>query len=460
MQYAQAAYRTSEARSSRPGFQGGGGVNSPRQRASGAYTPPRAPANDNKPPIHTPTPANDNQPGYKPAPTKGARGSMTRKGWGLLKGAARRLSPSIQLGVGSAKGWMDWGTQLGIDPLGVPWPFDRHHAFQFSNGWFAPKWNCTWNGVRYPGHVVDGETTGAHSTSCLQLQAGGRYIGGLNPNGLPPTANAALGKSITIAEHINAFIVGNIYHPFSPTVVRWRSVASMDRVAANVDPNKPTIMTVVNGRATWHAPFWPAVNPMIDPMSLPLGQPVSQPSPIPYRALPHRRVNPWRSPVERSTWGHDTAPAIAPRLRPYQVGAINTTITGTAVKTNPNGRHNMLPPGAGEKEKKGSLPGWGAALNNAIGHATEALDAIDAVYYALPASIRAAEFAAYGGYMGPQDKLAAIWRNAQHIDPLEVAKNLILNAAQDRAIGKASRTASRGVRNQGLDFGTVGLGRI
>ena len=185
----------------------------------------------------------------------------------------------------------------------------------------------------------------------------------------------------------------------------------------------------------------PAAPPMVDPLSQPFGLPLETPQPIPYRQLPYRQANPWRNPHESSFVGYKPSGAynLPRRLYGPQDGVAVQPGGGVEPYTPPVSPPNPKPPGPGVHERKGALRrGMMAALRVARG-ATEAVDAIDAVWKALPKKYR-------GKGKTPQDKMYAIWKNYRHLDMSKVAFNLFANHVIDSVVGRSNARADKFIK--------------
>lgn len=456
MMYSHAAYRTSAARRAQPGFQGAA-----PSRPRGSYRPPPSPANDNrkapkpandnKPPIASPNPANDN----KPAPVKGARAGLSRAGWRAVRNAAgRALRPAntirdaLDLLPGQVEVASPTSSQAWIDAYGA--------KFYAKNGNFQMQYSCLFNGDRKPPHGVAGEGY-APGIQCLQLQATGMTgPGSARPKNTYESENYASFGQVAIGATVGSFFLANWYYPVG--IGRWRSSSYWTRQNPGLDT-----MVIANPYGWYIAPPLPLINPMIDPNSLPLGEVVPASDPLPYKAIPHRRANPRRSPTERSSRGPRIrrSPAIAPRLRPWQ-RAMNQARVDIApgqaprLALNPGGAraHPRVPPGPRERERKGRIGnGPLGALNRAVGGITEAMDLVNAIWFALDPSARSR------GFVNPAQKAADIWNNPGAIDLKQAVINILLQQATDYAIGRVSRKTASGIAKQGFDFPTTGLQR-
>lgn len=117
------------------------------------------------------------------------------------------------------------------------------------------------------------------------------------------------------------------------------------------------------------------------------------------------------------------------------------------------------PPKKGEHERKGQIAsGLGKAVAVAFA-GTEAADAIDAIWEALPKHIRRGTpksgMARKGAYIGegtkystPIDKAMQIYRHYKSLNLSEAAKNLLINHFIDQIIGKMSRDGADKLRKQ------------
>lgn len=423
MMYSHAAYRTAEARRSRPpAFKGAPTSRPPRP---GGYQPPPRPANDN-----LPVPANDNRP-----PVKGWAKGVSRKAAGrLVRGFLRKLDPTRGFAF-------DVGEQYWRQYAGLP-------AFDWGPGPVPsrpPGFNRL---ICNPPKPVDGGPISGTAT-CLQLQS-------------PPFNERGLGDRYSYPAAQTNWHFVDIYEPFTG-VFRWRTAFIIQRAGA-VGTFPGALMRPL---PTWQPQILPAIWPWVDPLSTPIGTPAAFPEAPPFREIPNRRNNPNRSSTERSSWGPRVArrPGHWPRLWPYQVPAIVTEAVVTPraqTNTRPRaGGHNLLPPGAVTpggrvKERKGVVGNTrlGRALGVALRAATEGLDIVDAIWQALPAEVRGR------GYMSPLDKAQEIYRHLDEVDLEQAILNILWQQAQDRVIAGAARTRARDRTSRGLGFGSSKLQRL
>lgn len=169
-----------------------------------------------------------------------------------------------------------------------------------------------------------------------------------------------------------------------------------------------------------------AENPAWNPETLFPQQPQPQPQAVPYTALPHRPAHPQVTTV--------TSGGGSPRLPTYVYRS---------------------PPGKRQKERKlqTNLPGIVLAIQK-LGHGvTEALDAIDAIFDALPK-------ARQKGATTPQAKLMRIYRYFDEIDMNAAMLNLIANHVSDAVLGRVSGGAQKYATEHGVTLGRTGLSPI
>lgn len=187
----------------------------------------------------------------------------------------------------------------------------------------------------------------------------------------------------------------------------------------------------------------PLMPPMADPMSLPMDRPLGAPVPVPYRWLPYRRSNPYRSPTEQTQFGYKMAvPYWFPLIGPFPSqlqwpGQSAKPVPGQPVV--PGVKPNPQPPGPRNHERKSKAKGAMAMALRAGYAVTEGLDALDAVFKALPAKYRK-------GAETPQEKAYRIWKHYKHLDMGKVVFNLVANHYTDKLVGGASGRAGRDIK--------------
>lgn len=447
MRYTDAAYRSSAARqanAAEPGFQG-----APRSTpggGSGGYRHPAPASNDNYR-----RPANDNSPvarnrGEPRGGVPGWRDGLSKKGRNLLKGALKRAVPNPLFDLGQAliPGQIQHARPYTDDntakALGV--------RVRTEKGRFNIPFACLHSGSRVPPHGVSGIGDVA---ACRQLQATPVEF-----FSTPESSSDRVYGTVDIGAGVPSFHFVNWYEPF-PGVKRWRTSNYADRVAPGSD------RAVVGTRyGSSIEPHWPLVPGWVDPMSIPFGSPVVYPDHPPYRALPERRINPNRSRTDRSSWGPRVAarPSHWPRLAPYSSPVTRVNVSAfpgrqtTTSRPRPAAHHNLPPrdvSGGRTRESKVRLGGpLARAVNAAVGAATETMDWIAALWWALPSQYRSK------GYTNPWQKAQDIYNNLQHMDWGRAAQNIILMQAQDAAIAAGSRARVRGYRDAGFE-GALGV---
>ena len=167
----------------------------------------------------------------------------------------------------------------------------------------------------------------------------------------------------------------------------------------------------------------------------------TQPANVPWSALRQwkqylREVSPDPNPI--------------PRPRPVPNTGITITVPPSGKPTVSRGpNHTFSPPRAGQKEKKGKSKFdavwdiFGEAMNIGPGklkrnfdRLTEALDWLNAVYYALPEDVILESRA-----FTPQEKALAIAKNWDEINVDTLLKNIIVMEVGDRVLAKMSKDA-------------------
>lgn len=185
-----------------------------------------------------------------------------------------------------------------------------------------------------------------------------------------------------------------------------------------------------------------------------LGGPSIFPEPVPYWAIPKRirKINSegaqpsltrsrQRIPhevIDPNTWNR--------RSTPWRAGEpfIATTITPQPggkppIVTIESGDKPRTPPPARTRERKAKsgIPGPVKFLANIV---TEPLDALSAVYDALPESLRKAERRKrHGKDPSPENKLKLIYQNWDKLDMQAVVINLAKNEVEDRLIANINQ---------------------
>lgn len=193
------------------------------------------------------------------------------------------------------------------------------------------------------------------------------------------------------------------------------------------------------------------VSPVVfDPMLLPIGQPVPSPAPLPWRAIPERRPNPYR--VDQPTSGY-YPPGEEPARPPESVPDV-VAEPGGVYHQPPS--HQYRPPGPREKERKARvrLP---AGFLRVVSEATEYLDYLDALYDALDRQYKVRfPSGRIKKVPTPQEKARALYYAFDKVDGAylkRALKNLLTNEIEDRLIGAASQKASRINRYLGRPVG-------
>lgn len=206
--------------------------------------------------------------------------------------------------------------------------------------------------------------------------------------------------------------------------------------------------------------------PQIDPFIFPPFSPQPIPNPIPYRAIPHRRPNPWRDPNEQPS--KDAPGKRKPRqvrrtrLRPSRLPVEETVVTpgnkpGQAPTPRP-GVHVRRPPlRAREREKKGKFSiKNGTALAELLGIVTESLDLLDAFFKALPWKVQQ-QYTWKGS--NPWERAVFVAENLEHVRIGTLVTNITSMLLEDAAFGKLGRISAKVNQSLHKNFGVDLQGR-
>lgn len=373
--------------------------------------------------------------------------------------AGRRLGSMFAYGFAIELGWMI-GNKLADqyldsdkeiyrqpNPHNVPAPYPA--AGTWSHHWQCPKTADTQRMFWKP-HASWNDTL-----RCLSAQAQFATAGSVIVEGAPGvgTIYNYAGDGVPFAVHGAA----GTYH-----MILWNQYCvgvgcatsrsqEIAHVGMSFSAGEPYRLWA--GSPWWMPAVLPTVNPALLPEALPINRPVAVPKPMPFRAVPYMPVwNPW-APTRMPVRGPLPVAAALPHS-PWE----NGVVIRPGVPVKPAAPHERRPPSRGEKERK---PGRDAKplVDRIVGPATEATDAIAAVYSALPWSVRQDAYQEClwgpGGLgdarkcMSPQRKLRVIYDNAHRLDMAKVVENLAKNHLEDRVIGELSRRADRNLRGRG-----------
>jgi hypothetical protein len=236
---------------------------------------------------------------------------------------------------------------------------------------------------------------------------------------LPPFTQGSW-RRMTVPPPINAFW---------ETMGQWHAPATTP--ARKFDP------TDIGSRALQNPEpeDWRDNMPWLDPQTrAPLkNYPNFAPS---WEIAPNRRPNPYRSPNEQSDFGPEPKPNPKPRPnprpepRPSDNPGDNPGIDPPGevvppVIVNPPLPPLMRPPGPNTKERKGAIARGYWALLTGYGVYTEARDLVNAIYGALPRSLRAKLRAAKGGNLDYVEKSWALYNFHGQINIVKAVENVV-----------------------------------
>jgi hypothetical protein len=222
--------------------------------------------------------------------------------------------------------------------------------------------------------------------------------------------------------------------------------------------------------------FLPQPLPSLDPLSIPIGRPIPVPRPLPFKLLPYRQPNPFRSPTEQTEFGNEVpsrAPFAFPDVvfQPFTItfpdarpplpfglvqpvprlGTPPSFAVAPAIQFFPPPVRNVAtpavaPPSPGERERKGALQAGLARLAAFAYAVTEGLDVLDVLHDALPEQCQVPDGT-------PQEKALALYNCLDQLDLDAAIKGLILNAIEDAIVGRANQLGQDAADDLGLILG-------
>lgn len=245
--------------------------------------------------------------------------------------------------------------------------------------------------------------------------------------------------------------IAGVSHHWGTQISRWSRTITPTELPL-------TAPGVIPARPLWPGKAIPWM-PHIDPERIPIAQPVPDPVPIPYWFIPYRVASPghsnkpargplsprWvtpdpryaRNPGPTFVWKFD--PSAGPNQQPkVQVKP------GKFVKTGP--------PGPGTKERKFVIHNQGQVAR-VFSVATEVIDAIEALYEALPPELRKRP----KRFVGWKGQAEAVYHHWDRINWNTAWENLVANEIEDRIVGKLGKggkvLAQKTGRNAGFTLG-------
>lgn len=189
--------------------------------------------------------------------------------------------------------------------------------------------------------------------------------------------------------------------------------------------------------------------PVIDPLSVPVGMPLPDIDPLPYPLIPRQQPNPDRSPREQShrgnglpdTVGRVVLPGSGPRSLPGGRG-----VPAVVVDTRPP---PSRPPPKDDKERKRFVGFPTGAVRRLVDSITEAIDALNALYYSLPKK-------RWQKNATPQDKIETIAKYIDEVSITQFLKNLAIQEVSDAVIGRVNRRVTKLAIDSGANHSYTG----
>lgn len=290
---------------------------------------------------------------------------------------------------------------------------------------------------------------------------------------------STVANSATIANFVNKGLDGQAVQNIGDP---WAAVANSSRSfgLGMTDGSGPTARmqyreayTRPNTGAFTKPTYRPAKAPIVLPLNNPDTWHISHnahnakpneapafPYPIPYNVLP--RLNPAASPNRAVSYGlPNQSPVPDADFYPQTVNN-NWSVQVQTPAPEPNTAprtHTLSPPvkrgDSGTKERKTRLSPAISAILKGVSKATEGVDFVNALYDALPPQYRPRyrKTKHEKRAVTPQEKMKALWENADKIDISEAIENLISNQIEDYVYGKIGQQAGRNSELLGRQYG-------
>ena len=211
----------------------------------------------------------------------------------------------------------------------------------------------------------------------------------------------------------------------------------------------------------------PGVEPIGDPISNPNPEPGAEPlpAPVPVPGSPRVVPDPFNSPrhLPRRRRLFEPRPSTPPKFDPQGKnvpGFRPTPRSGLELapkpgtRTKPGTDFDKPPPGTKERKFIGNVSPR-SPLGLILNFVTESVDVVNAIYKALPGSVRRNVFT-NGGYVkvSPQAKAEAIYRHFDEVDIEKAIENIVIEQLEDMLYGLAGRASASAARNLGLTGAT------
>jgi hypothetical protein len=198
----------------------------------------------------------------------------------------------------------------------------------------------------------------------------------------------------------------------------------------------------------------------VDPFALPIRAPTRTPQPVRWPDIPYRQINPARDVNEQYQRGYYTSDDVRNRSDIGLDQVLSPAPTSLVLDVPPIGAPVFAPPGSAPphsasrprprtKEKKLIAAATGAA-KTLLNVTTESLDALNAVYRALPKKYQKPG-------ASPQRKAELLYKHFDELDAGKAVGNLIRNSAQDNLFGKLGRVQAKANR-KGSRYSRIQIG--
>ncbi len=218
------------------------------------------------------------------------------------------------------------------------------------------------------------------------------------------------------------------------------------RIWSNTSGDPQALMLPVYGPQ-----FLPAIVPdlpnWLDPDAMPIAVPVTDPLPPPWPEIPKRA--PSRLPQGlRRGYGPPARRRLRPFERPQEGIEVEVKPKSVTIRQQ-TGPHLLVKPGHNVKEVKKKVSKVFGFLLKSVGAITEGMDAINAIWKAIPFEKRPR------GFQGPLEKARFIYDNFPLIVWDDAITNLIVDQIQDTLIAMGARQRQQAMADLGVPAGTA-----
>lgn len=254
----------------------------------------------------------------------------------------------------------------------------------------------------------------------------------------------------------------------------WRTVERWQKIGVKVKSNSPLLSPA------YRPAYEPYIHPSWDPESAPIGQPAPMPKPLPWPQVPYLPdFDPHGNPIRGPQPSPNPAPQPKPGIQPSpsypapfpewptptptrpapQPGPQTGAPPAPAIPVTPSPKpwpqpqnRPARPPVRTKERKFRATPAAGSYLGIALNIASESVDVVEAVWYALPPRYRSKPQIGHDGRphrVGAVQMAKDIYLHADQIDLNRAMKNILVNQLGDAMAGAMGRKLAQGNANMG-----------